>query len=206
MKWQSAKKQSPLSRVRSHKFISFLIFIVLLIVGIFIYQKIALEINKRDFQKARSAVDSIYSDIVTQIGVPDNSKHANTCSRPNLTFEEGLLSCRVSISFIYGVSDIGEAASKFALIQKTVNSNQIFKSTSTPATKIIPLQVGATVSSTALDHYTIPNTNMVCGVKYIYDTPSETNLRLLSEGPRLKTFYIIIGCDDWARAQYYPNS
>ena len=54
---------------KSHKFYSLLVLIVLLISGVFVYQKVALELNKRAFAQARTTIDTVYADIVAQVGL-----------------------------------------------------------------------------------------------------------------------------------------
>lgn len=201
-----ARSYNSLPWVRSHKFKFFLLVIFLLIVGVFFYEKIALELNKRAFQQARTSIDTVYADIVAQVGQPDSYKRSNSCSRPNQEFTQGPLSCNVATTMIYGVSNPSEANTKFKSIQTIVNSKKIFKPTSPPADTIRAASVGVITSSTALDHYTINSSKMDCAIKYVYDTPSETSLLLKMNTPEEKAFYISIGCDDWARAQYYPKN
>ena len=76
-----SKLRGSLFWVRTHKIYSLLILIVLLIAGIFVYEKVALELNRLAFKSAQHAIDTVYEDIVKGVGQPDNSKATNECSR-----------------------------------------------------------------------------------------------------------------------------
>ncbi|MBI2009293.1 hypothetical protein HYS84_02685 [Candidatus Saccharibacteria bacterium] len=43
------KNRNPLPWIRRHKFLSLLCAVILLVIGVFVYEKVALELNKRAF-------------------------------------------------------------------------------------------------------------------------------------------------------------
>ena len=185
---------------KEHKLLSLLILVVLGVVSFFVYQRVALELNKRDFQQARAAIDKVYADIVTQVGRPDNSKRVNDCSRPDQEFGQGPLSCSVGIDFIYGVNNELDADTLFKKIQAVIGSHGDLKPTKALDDSIHDTLVVNSYYHSAQDFYSVSDIN--CSVKYTYDTPRET---FLSINSNLKTFYVSLGCDGAARASYYGS-
>src|SRR3989344_2898298 len=122
------KLKRSLFWVRTHKIYSLLLLVVLLVAGIFVYEKIALELNKRAFANARTAIDTIYADIVKNVGQPDNYKHENSCSRPNQVYGQGPLSCDVGISIIYALSNKDQASIIFKKVQTIMSQSIKFES------------------------------------------------------------------------------
>jgi hypothetical protein len=185
-----------------YKLFSVLILIVFAVAGFFVYQKIALELNRRGFQQARSAIDTVYGDIVAKVGPPDNSKSINDCSRPSEEFDQGPLSCSVGADFIYGVSDHNQANNLFRQIQGVIAQHpSLFHLAQALDTSIKDTLVVNTYYHSAQDYYKMGD--MDCSIKYSYDTPSNTYLSLKGSDSK-KAFYVAIGCSDWAKAQYYP--
>ena len=195
------KSRNFLPWIRRHKFLSLLYAIVLLVIGVFVYEKVALELNKRAFAQARTAIDTIYADIVAKVGQPDDYKVSNNCSRLSREFEREPIVCNVNTSFIYGVSNEDEANSLFKKIQGFISDYKTtFKPIKPLSSSITSLLVVNTYYHDAQDYYKIGVLD--CTAKYVYDTPEETYLQLKES--RLKPFYIRIGCSDWARQEYYP--
>jgi hypothetical protein len=185
-----------------HKITSAIILVTFLgIAGIFIYQKIALELNKCNFQHARTAIDSVYADIVRQVGPPDDYKVIDLCSRRYQEFTGyGNLTCHIDKSFIYGVGDEAESNNLFKKIQKNIDLNNEFRSTQMRATSITDTLVVSTDYHTASDKYKIGSLD--CVVNYVFDTPREIDLSIKEQTK--KPFEITIGCFGPARQPYYP--
>jgi hypothetical protein len=203
MAQQKTKAPGPPNFFRRHIKLSGLILIIILgAAGIFIYEKVALELNKRAFQHARTAIDSVYADIVTQVGQPDNFKRTSTCSR---SYQEltgyGNASCDVDTSFIYGETDSNEATSTIKKIQSVIKSNSRFNQTRPLSSNISDTLVVNSYYHGAQDFYKFDELD--CTAKYVYDTPADTYLAL-SKSPNRKTLFIIVGCSGLARDQYYP--
>jgi len=196
-----ANKSARLWPLR-HKLFSVFILIVLVVAGFFVYQRITLELNKRGFQQARSAIDIVYADIIAKVGPPDNSKRVNSCNRVKEEFENGPLSCDVDTSFIYGVNGVEEADSLMSNIQNLIANHPGLLQPSAPLTnQISSTLVVNSYYQTAHDHYKTAR-HMKCETSYIYDTLRETDLSIKDQTK--KPLEIGIDCSDWAKAQYYP--
>lgn len=198
----SSRFQRSVFWAKSHKLLALFLFIVLLVVGIFVYERVALELNKRAFARARTAIDTVYADIVAQVGQPDNSKRSSFCSRPNQTFGQGPLSCNVDTSFIYGVANEDQANVYLKKIQIVINNHKNFKLSKLLSPAITSLPVVNSIYSSATDYY--KTAGMECIVSYWYDTPRQINLVIKDQSK--KSIEISLGCDDLARAMYYPKN
>ena len=196
-----ANKSARLWPLR-HKLFSVFILIVLVVAGFFVYQRIALELNRQGFKQARSAIDTVYADIVAKVGPPDNSKRVNDCSRPNEEFEQGPLSCAVNTDFVYEVSDEQQANDMLGQVQGVINQQSSLLQAAKPLSgSIKDTFVARTYYHTTIDYYRTKQ-KMNCEVSFIYDTPSEIDLQI--KNPRGLPLEIGIGCSDFAKAQYYP--
>jgi hypothetical protein len=196
--WQSLK--SWLKDPKNRPAITVTIVLVL-IAGLWGYHAVAKWQNKRQFEHARASIDQLYSDIVANVGKPDNHKRTDICSRPNMKFEQGPLSCDVDLSFIYGVENEPEALDKMHKIQNVINSHKDFNSQGAVSKLISSSSIGSNLYQGARDTYKYEDLD--CVVVFTYDTPSETYLELTNSLSK-KTFYISIGCGGYARSEVFP--
>jgi hypothetical protein len=185
-----------------HSRILLLIFVVAcLAFTFFAYQVYEGRVDKRGFQEARRAIDTVYADVVKKVGVPDEYKHTNECSRPSGVYEDGPLSCSVGTSLIYGVSNRSEANRLFRQVQGVIGSHpDLFKPTQPLATSIEDTLIVNTYYHSALDKYTV--SGLTCVAKHIYDTEREINLRV--QTPTKKPFQVNISCTDFAETEHFP--
>lgn len=195
----SSKLKRFISWLRTHKLASVALVLILLVVGFFVYEKVALELNKRAFQNARTAINAVYADIVKNVGPPDNNKHESSCSRPSQVYGQGPLSCDVRTSIIYGLSDKDQANTIFKTVQITMNQNKKFKSVMLEP-DISSLPVGNSIYTSATDRYKMGG-GIDCTMSYWYDTPRQTDLVINDKNK--KTFEIILNCNGWARTEFY---
>lgn len=178
-----------------------LIIIVVLIAGYWIYGQVSTYTNKRDFQQAREAIDSIYKNVSKSASIPDNYSRNNVCAR---SYQElsgyGEITCDVETSFIYAVPNKAEAQDKINLIQKNINQ----KAKTLKPTKPINTNI-ETTGVVSKDYYGAQNFykygSLDCTSKYVYNTPDDTFLKLKSPGIPL---YVVIGCTGPAKKLYYP--
>jgi hypothetical protein len=194
----SAKTKNQTGVFKRHfKFSAAIVLLVLLIGAYFVYEKVALEMNKRDFQQARAAIDNVYSEIVHQVGQPDNFKKYNLCDTYKNEFENGPISCNVNVDFIYSVRDEDDANIILKKLQKIILDNGLIESAL--ANFIQDRTVGNSYFHDAIDNYEY--SKLRCVSKYIYDTPSETYLTVKNKNR--KSFQINLGCAGLAKDNYY---
>ncbi len=195
------KSRNFLPWIRRHKFLSLFCVIVLLVIGVFVYEKVALELNRLAFKSAQHAIDTVYADIAAKVGQPDDYKVSNDCSRSNVEFGQGPLSCYVGTSFIYGVVDQSEATSQFKTIQVLVGLHKdLFKPTKNLSSAITSTLVVDSYYYSAQDFYSVKNLD--CTIKYIYDTPREIDLAIKDTSK--KPFQVNVDCYGPARDGFYP--
>jgi hypothetical protein len=166
--------------------------LILVIVLLYIaYQQISAILSKKDFNNARSIIDSVYSENVSKFGNPDNFKSINNCEQTNSG-----TNCNVSTSFIYGVGNREQAEAIYKNIQDTIKSHQDLKPTKTLSSSISTTAVGYVG---AQDLYNLGK--LVCSAKYLYDNSQASFLKLKDTSK--KPFYIVIGCTGPAKKKFY---
>lgn len=188
---------------RKHKWLFVLIIAVLAVGGFFVYEKVALELNRHAFQQASHAIDTIYADIVAQVGQPDNFRRSSQCSRPNQEFEQGPLSCYMDIDFTYGLEDQAEGVNLNNKIKNIIAKHpDLLKPTPEPPSDIQVTPAPSNYSDSALYWYKSDG-GLQCTYGYAYDNPNKTHLKLLDTHAMLKTFYGTVGCAGNAKNTYY---
>ena len=192
--------------LRRHVITSFFLLLVTLIVlcipAYFIYEKVALELNRRAFTKARLAIDTAYSDITAQVGQPYSHQSKNTCSRGYVDAWEQVTSCSVDIDFIYKVSSLQESDNLDAKMVSIISKSKYLKTAPAPPSHIqVTLAPGATPDTSV--HYYKAVGGMICIYRHVYGSDSgATSVAHLNLEPN--DFYITFGCSELARNQYYP--
>lgn len=192
--------KNPFRWVKNHKFLSFFLLLIISVPAFWGWQTYQKHQNKVAFQQARSAIDEIYKEILVRVGMPDDSKSINECSRPNQEFTEGPLSCVVGTSLIYAVANRGEASQKYKAVQNIINTrSDLFKPVGPLSTEIKDEFVVNSYYHSAFDRI---NTvmGMGCSAKYVYDTPENMDLNVDSE----HSLQIFIGCSSLAKQIFYP--
>jgi len=197
-------KYPPLGWVRHHKFISILLFLTVLITGLFVYEKVALVLQRRAFQQARIAIDTVYANIVKNVGPPDNSKRQSECSKSYFGAYKLIISCSVNNDFVYGVKNKEDADKLTTKIRMTINEHpELLRTNSAQNTGVDTNPApGYENTSSSYDYFKTKD-GLLCIFKYVYDNPSETYLKLQNHDDS-KTFYVTSGCTGNAKEQYYP--
>lgn len=91
---------------------------VALPLGIFAYGKYSARQDRQKFEQARAAIDSVYADIVAQVGPPARHKSDQSCDYASSEFGKGPLGCSIYMAFAYAVKDASQATQ----LAKKVNS------------------------------------------------------------------------------------
>ena len=162
---------------------------VVLIAGFLVYNHLSVQANKKNFQEARTSIDSIYSSVISALGEPDASKRLSSC---------GGSQCTVYTSLVYGVSDKNQANEYFAKIQAKIKNQSAF----VPAKPLSTSLASANGFDTAQDLYA--DGKLSCTSKYTYNPPQVTLLQVKSASS--KPLYIEIGCTGSAKKSFYPSS
>jgi hypothetical protein len=164
------------------------------------YNTYQVRADKQRFEEARATIDSIYADIVTQLGEPDDYKRSNTCSRPYQEFTGyGAPQCDVGIIIVYGLENEEAANTNMKLVQESASKPPKFMSNSTLDPSIAESSVTNTIFNTASDSYNFKG--LRCVINYVYDTPQETYLNI--KDSTKKPFQVSIGCAGEAKSQLY---
>jgi hypothetical protein len=182
--------------------LSMLVLIILLIPSYFIYEKVALELNRRAFIKARQAIDAAYADIIAQLGQPQSYQSKNSCSKGYINDFEQIMSCSVDIDFKYKVASQQESD---ALDQKIVSiiskSKYLTVAPAPPEKNFVTLAPGEK-PDTSVHYFKSPGA-IICTYRHIYGSDEESTSSLnIKLAPN--DFYATFGCTGGARHQYYP--
>ena len=106
---RSSATDRPTKRLMTGRRKGVWIILLLAIIGltaatIYTTQQRALAADKARFVQAEKDVDDISARIIAATGQPLKVDKRKYCSRPNLKFEEGRLSCYIIKDFFYGVA------------------------------------------------------------------------------------------------------
>ena len=195
-----------LSWLRKHKWLSIpillVVAVVLIALGAVVYNKIATELNRRAFQQANYAIETIYNDIVKEVGPPDDNKRESRCSRSRGEFSEGPLGCYTSMFFIYGLSNKDQSDLTIKRIRSIIVNSQsilVAASSSTESSGLITKAPGNTSST---DYYQAPG-RIKCRADYAFDTSYGSFLKL--KDPDAKPLAINISCSGMAMEDYFSS-
>jgi hypothetical protein len=167
----------------------YLILALLFMAGFFIFNHLSVQSNKRNFEHARTAIDSVYSGTTSVLGNPDAHRRVNTC---------GGSQCTVYTSFVYAVDNKNQADEYFKKIQTQISSQKSLVPTR-------PVSSGLSHSNGfdgAQDLYSYGK--LTCTAKYTYNPPQITLLRVknIASNP----LYVELGCTGAAKKNFYPSS
>lgn len=182
--------------------LAFGILLLLIGFGYKAYVWYQLRSDKQRFTEASVLVDKIYSDIVTELGQPEDSKRTNSCSRPYQEFTGyGDPVCRVGVTVIYSVNDRSVANNYLSTTQRIIASNRRISLNGTLSRSIQDAIAINTEYHAATDNYYLNGLN--CTSNYVFDTPSETFLKIKNDSN--KPFQISFGCSGEAKSQIYST-
>lgn len=101
---------------------------IVLIVGGTIFGGIV-AYEKWQFNKAEKALDSLYADIVAELGQPINVEKDKSCGYSSAKFNKGRLACRVGYKLDYRANDYTELAKDFVTVaSSSANISSVDKS------------------------------------------------------------------------------
>jgi hypothetical protein len=196
-------KSSRLGWFGRHKIISTILLIIVLVTGYFVYEKIAYQMNKHAFAETKSSIDTVYSNIISKVGSPDDKRNISTCSPVREVYGNGSTSCTLIIDFIYPVNNKREADDLRVRMQNTVSQNSnLLKPVQNPSTNSQVNTSSRSDSEPATDYFRAKG-GVPCRIDYIYNPTFNTELNLKERGKQ--NFYISIDCFGHSRGIYYST-
>lgn len=167
----------------------------MVIAGLLIYLRIDLELNKRAFQQANHAIDTIYANIVKEIGPPDDSRSENRCGKGQGLLSDGPWRCYINLFFVYGVANKEQSDQNINRIRSIITASQsgLKPTAPTPITKA--------AGNTSVTDYYQADKKISCEAIYEFDTEFGGFLNL--NNPSDKRLTIAISCSGVARANYF---
>src|SRR3990167_1187147 len=189
-----------LAWIKKHKILTFLGVVALVVVVFFVYLRIDLELNKRAFQQASKAIDTIYADIVKEVGPPGDKNDSSRCRGFRGVYGEGPLSCYLDKNFVYPVKNKSEADQLRVKIQDIVMQQDRFIRQPTPSNTINYPKADSD-SAPFTEYYRFKG-GIECIVNYIYNPTFNSSLGL-KDPETYKQFYVSFSCSGPANAKYF---
>lgn len=184
-----------------HKIFSIFILLVLASVTYIIYARIQTANNRRDFQQARGAIDSIYTDVLHNVGTPDRTTKTQDCTRRYQEFTGyGDLTCHLNAELLYPVNNEFDANDLLQKVQQLIRvRHNDFIHTGAYANGLKDREVISSIYHSTSDKY--KSYGLSCIVNYVYDTPREIDLVLSDKSS--KPLEVTIGCYGPAKQPYF---
>jgi hypothetical protein len=193
---------------RKHKWLSgIIVAIAAVIIALFVLIPADNRHDKQDFVQARSAIDTIYEDIVASIGRPDDYKNSDTCSSGYSGPYDLITDCEISTDFIYGVKDHQDAIGLSTKIERVIGiHSELLQTRPAPDSDLPNNPAPSNYSDSHITWYkTLDGLN--CSYGYVFDrTNDRTKLELKESSKGLKRFSAGISCIGEAKEEYYPHT
>lgn len=182
------KTRSPLPWIRLHKFYSLFLFIFVLVGGVFVYEKVALELNKRAFTQARVAIDTVYVNIVKETGEPSDFSESYGCGGFQGVLGEGPLSCYINKRIAYSVSDATSLDQLKTKVQATIDTSKLLIPEAPPPSDASITEIAPNSNPPKIDYYR---------------TRSGVSCKVTSETDGEQKLAIFFACSGPARGKYF---
>lgn len=192
--------------------VAVLVLIAAAVGGWNIYQKRAIRDEKARFAQAEQDIDKLSADIIAVTGQPLKVEKKKFCSRPNLKFQEGPLSCSIEAVHFYPIENPDKANVQYQAIssvaqkQLTKSKTEYLGGTNEKGNFqkiVIDSSDSFNGAQRLLEHYAFPS--MSCKMNYTfydgndppYDNypPSEGSAYLLAT---------TINCSDKSTIEHFP--
>lgn len=218
---KAKKRNSKIIWAKENKFKSLLAVLVFLFVALTLYNKVLAYQEKKEFEKARVAIEALYADIENLVGKPDKTDRISSCGYGSAKFTRGFRGCNVSINFTYKVSGPDEATRRAqAVIKETRQHFNITYSDFDIKLPFIPLEsekvvdpngggflisneAGADIATNTNSNFYIKG-NRGCSLSFIYTRGDYYALPMPNDGSP-EYLLVRLGCGGDARAEHYPG-
>jgi hypothetical protein len=154
--------------------------------------------EKRDFAKAEQTIDSLSQQIEQTIGKPDEAKKNKSCSRPNLKYETGPLSCSVTFNLWYKNQGFENSNNLMEKISKNHAAKIRIGSGSSSGLSFVPKKETNGVQIFYQDIESINKLFCVIGYRY------PTGLDQVEPDTNEEGFAVNISCGGPASHQFFP--
>lgn len=218
-KRQRKHKGSRILWIKHHRLISFLAVLLIIFIGVSTYNKVLAWQEKKEYEKARVALEALYTDIEKNVGNPDKVERESRCGYGSAKLTRGFRGCSVSISFKYSVSGPAETTQKAeSIINETNRHFDITYSDFSSKLPFRPLEAervrdpnmrGLLISNEAVA--SIQSDEVInflgydrsCTVSFLYGRGDYYALPMPNDGsPEHLSVYLV--CGGGAQAEHYP--
>lgn len=205
--------------LREHKFKTLLLLIGLTWLIFLGYNRVLAWQEKKEYEKARLAIEALYADIENKIGKPNKTVRDSSCGYGSAKFTRGPRGCSVSIKFTYNVSGPSDTTDRAKQIQGLTlkhfnitysDFNIKFPFRSLDSEKERDASSGMYIihnEAVADIEKSIPGFFVKgyrgCSLSFRYGKGDDYNLRTLDDGAQ-ENLMVRLGCGGDARAEHYP--
>lgn len=156
--------------------------------------------ERKQFMQAKSDLESVYADIVAQVGQPAQHQALQYCSYTSVEFGRGTRGCDINHHLVYATQEPD-------LLQSIVKLNRVI-SANPQVANFQSAQLGANdrpqVKELEVNDFTLKN-NIKCYVDYWEFASGQLPYSARVQQSTVKNgLYIDLGCGGAAKAEYFP--
>jgi len=201
-----AKKQTPKKQPNKvSKAVSgfwqknwFAVLLVVVLLGVLAFigvNRLIIYNQKKQFDQAEKSLDTLYADIVKNVGQPTSMKKDKSCSYRSEKYSQGERSCSVDIYMYFNDVNQQQDAMDLALrVEDSLMKNERINLTSTTAQNNNPYVSSHDYNSS--DGFKFKDQQLSCYSDYTLDKQA-----LFSD---TKSFRVTLSCYGNSRSEFYP--
>jgi hypothetical protein len=190
-------------KVKSNQGIVLIVLLVVVVGGFVAYQQYAIWANKHKFEQARASIDTLYTDIVTQVRKPDKVERSQTCGYAARKYERGPLSCGDYLYLVYGVADDSQATDIANNLVTVMSTDKDFEVTFSDVATNLPFTPISDGREKELGLDLIEKkSGMHCSTEYIFAAKGDDSLYLSTDSTDLNLSIAFV-CQGDARTEHY---
>jgi hypothetical protein len=132
-------QKNPLAQAKQNKWLTLTILVFIIFLALAVHHKIVVAADKKKFEQARMSLESLYSDIVAQVGTPERVERVNSCGYGNREFDRGPLGCSVTLQLTFVLNDSVQASHLASQVDMIASQkSRTFKSTYSNSSSALP--------------------------------------------------------------------
>lgn len=202
----AAKPASAKNWVKSHRLLSVLVLVLLILGGFLVYRQYSIAQERQRFEQARASIDELYTEIVATAGEPDKSERSQSCGYASRKFDRGPRSCSVRVQFVYGVTSNEDASNKFNQIRLGLKKkSDIFLVTYSNEQEVTPFKKLKANNDEKEAGISTPEkrSGLSCSMRLIY-AKSDNDSHFIISTTQPESLSASISCYGDAKEEHYP--
>jgi hypothetical protein len=198
MKAEAPKQKFTLRRIL--KF-ALLLGVVILLLYLLVYRPYEVRKDRQRYKQAEASIKVQASSIEKLSRKPDVIEKNESCSYASRKYIQGPLSCNVSVSYVYAITENVEANQIVALVKQSVDSNTRFTKKSGELKILSPLE-SRSVQEFGID-YSEKTSGLSCILGFEY-RHFDTSISRIKSSKTDQNLIAEFTCGGPAKAEFYP--